>query len=124
MYQIGKVVNSFMRQILGVCKTISTWGILTETGKYPILMKTYIQIMEYWVRLLSIKSKYVHEAHIIYLHQDQTNSNSWCEIIDYLLTYTDMKQTFTLEAIISKPKIFIEEFKRKLNVNINIIGKM
>ena len=25
-----------------------------------------------------------------------------------------MKQIFTLEAIISKPKIFIEEFKREL----------
>ena len=65
--------------------------------------------MKYWVRLLSIKSKYVQEAHINYLHQ--TNRNSWCKIIDYLLTYTDIKQTFTLEAIISKPKIFIEEFK-------------
>ena len=37
--QIGKVVNSFIRQILGG-KT-SAWGILMETGKYPILMKTY-----------------------------------------------------------------------------------
>ena len=35
-------------------------------------------------------------------------------MIDYLLTYTDVKQTLTLEAIISKAKIFIEEFKRKL----------
>ena len=84
--QIGKVVNSFLRQILGVCKTTSTWGILTETGKYPMLMKTYIQIMKYWVRLLSIKKKYVQEAHINYLHQDQTNKNGWCKIIDYLLT--------------------------------------
>ena len=53
--QIGEVVNSFLRQILGICKTTSTWGILTETGKYPMLMKTYIQTMKYWVRLLSIK---------------------------------------------------------------------
>ena len=110
--QIGKVVNSFIRQILGVCKTTSTWGILTETGKYHMLMKTYIQIMKYWVKLLSIESKYEQEAHIIYLHTDQTNRNSWCKIIDYLLTYTDMKQKFTLEVIISKHKIFIEEFKR------------
>ena len=70
--------------------------------------------MKYWVRLLSIESKYVQEAHINYLHQDQTNKNGWCKIIDYLLTYTDMKHKFTLEAIISKPKIFIEGFKCKL----------
>ena len=45
-----------------------------------------IQIMKYSVRLLLIKSKYVQEAHINYLHQDQTKRNSWCKIIDYLLT--------------------------------------
>ena len=67
--------------------------------------------MKYWVRLLSIKSKYIQGAHNYYLRQDQTNRNSWCKIIDYLLTYTDTKPTFTLEAIMSKPKIFIEEFK-------------
>ena len=105
--QIGKVVNSFIRQILGVCKTTSTWEILTETGKY------YIDENIVWnigYSLLSISSKYVQEAH---LNQDQTKKNSWCKIIYYLLTYTDMKQMFKLEAI-SKPKIFIEEFKCKL----------
>ena len=57
------MVHSFLRQILGVGKATSTWGILTETGKYPIIMKIYIQILKYWVRLLSVKSKYVQEAH-------------------------------------------------------------
>ena len=112
--QINKVLHSFLRQILGVGKTTSTWGILTETGKYPIIMKIYIQIMKYWVRLLSVKSKYVQEAHMHYIKQWHTNRNSWCKIIDYLLTYTDMKKTFNLEEIISKHKIFIQKFKHKI----------
>ena len=48
--------------------------------------------MKYWVRLLSIKSKYIQEAHLNYLRQDQTNKNNWCKIIGYLLTYTDYEK--------------------------------
>ena len=57
------MLNSFLRQILVVRKKTTTWGILPETGKYPPIMKVYIQIMKYWTRLLNIESKLMQESH-------------------------------------------------------------
>ena len=54
------------------------------------------------------------EGHLSCLQQWEINKNSWCRIIDYLLTYTDMKQSLNLESIILKPNIFIKEFKDKI----------
>ena len=112
--QISKVINSFFRQILGVGKKTTTWGILTETGKYPIILKAYIQIIKYWIRLLDIESKYMQESHISCLELWKKNKNNWCKIIEYLIRYTDMEQNFNLENVMSDPKTFLEKFKYKI----------
>ena len=116
--QISKVVNSYLRQILGVGKNTSTWGILTETGKYPISVKVYIQIMKYWIRLLNIESKYMQESHISCLELWNEGKNSWCKIIEFLIKYTNMDQNFKLEYIISNPNKFLNEFEYKLTQKI------
>ena len=113
--EINKVLNSFLRQILGVRKKTTTWGILSETGKYPLIMKVYIQIMKYWTRLLNIESKYMQESHLNCHNIWNLNKNSWFRIIEYLIKYTNMEQTFKIEDIILKPNKFLEEFKLRLH---------
>ena len=112
--QITKVVYSFLRRVLGVSKTTSNFGILSETGKFPIILKAYIQIMKYWVRLLSTKNEYAQNTHLSNLQQWKNNKTSWIKIVDYLLIYTDMKQNINLGLIISKPNLFIKEFENKI----------
>ena len=113
--EISKVLNSFLRQILGVRKKTTTWGILSETGKYPLIMKVYIQIMKYWTRLLHIESKYMQESLINSHNIWNLNKNSWFRTIEYLIKYTNMELTFKIEDIISKPNKFLEEFKLRLH---------
>ena len=113
--QISKVINSFLRQILGVGKKTSTWGIISETGKYPIILKTYIQIMKYWVRLLNIESKYMQESQISYAKLWKSNRNSWCRrIVEYLMKYTNLEKEFKLKNVIESPNSFLDKFKRNI----------
>ena len=112
--QLNKVVYSFLRRVLGLSKTTTNFGILSETGKFPIIFKAYIQIIKYWVRLLTTKSEYVQQTHLSNLQQWENNKISWIKIVDYLLIYTDMKQNINLKLIISKPNSFLKEFENKL----------
>ena len=121
--QISKVMNSFLRQILGVGKTTSNWGIITETGKYPIILKVYLQIMKYWIRLICIESKYMQESHISCLELWKSNKNSWCKIIEYLLKYTNLEQNFELKNVIANPRIFLEKFKNKITQKFLVFWK-
>ena len=42
--EINMVVMNFLRQLLGVHKKTSNIGIMSETGKYPIMTKVYTLI--------------------------------------------------------------------------------
>ena len=48
---VNKVTSSFLRQLLGVHKKTPNLAILGETGKYPISIKIFTQILKYWYRL-------------------------------------------------------------------------
>ena len=49
--EINVVVMNFLRQLLGVNNKTTNIGIMSETGKYPIIMKVYTQIYKYWLRI-------------------------------------------------------------------------
>ena len=42
--EINKVCMNFLRQILGVHKKTSNIALMTETGKYPTIMKVFLHI--------------------------------------------------------------------------------
>ena len=115
--QINQVIRSFLRQILGVGKKTSTWVITTETGKYPIVLKVYIQIMKYWIRLLNIESKYMQESQIIHAKLWKSNKSSWCKIIEYLLKYTNLEKGFNIKDVIERPNSFLDKFRRNIFKN-------
>ena len=49
--ELNKVIIGFLRQLLGVNKKTTNIGVLAETGKYPIAIKIFDQIIRYWLRL-------------------------------------------------------------------------
>ena len=51
--EINKVLENYIRQLLGVGKKTSTKGRLIECGKYPLCMKVFIHIIRYWISLKS-----------------------------------------------------------------------
>ena len=54
--EVDKVLKGFLRQILGINKKTTNMDILAETGKFPLSVNIYIQMMKYWVRLLTTDS--------------------------------------------------------------------
>ena len=48
--EINVVVMNFLRQLLGVNNKTTNIGIMSETGKYPIIMKVYTQIYKILVK--------------------------------------------------------------------------
>ena len=91
--EINKVTTSFLRQLLGVHKKTSNVGVLSETGKYPTMMKVYTQIFKYWLRLNNTDNKFLREALQINIEDHQKGKNSWCKTIEYLKKYTGITST-------------------------------
>ena len=52
--ELNKVIIGFLRQLLGVNKKTTNIGVLAETGKYPIAIKIFDQIIRYWPRLKTV----------------------------------------------------------------------
>ena len=81
--EINKVTTSFLRQLLGVHRKTSNVGVLSETGKYPTIMKVYNQIFKYWLRLNNTDNKFLQEALQINIEDHKKGKNSWCKTIEY-----------------------------------------
>ena len=63
-FNIDKVVHGFLKQILGVQKKTTNTAVYSECGKYPICMKTYVQIIKYWIRLFSTENELLQQTHL------------------------------------------------------------
>ena len=105
---------SYLRQILGTHKKTTNFGVLSEVGKYPIIIRAYIHIMKYWVRLLTTENKLLQEIHIYELQKRYKNKTSWFNMIENLLRYTDMINELDIGNIIAKPNIFLKKFQNAI----------
>ena len=115
-YNIDKVVNGFLKQILGVQKKTTTVGVYSECGKYPICMKIYVQIIKYWIRLLLTENELLQQTHLEEIHRLNDKKPNWLTNVKYLLEYTDMRKNLNINEIISQPNLFIKRFECKLKV--------
>ena len=88
----------------------------SECGKYPIGMKIYLQIIKYWVRLLSTGNELLQQTHLEEIQRLKAKKQNWLTIVKYLLEYTDMGNKLDINQIISNPKIFIKCFGDKLKI--------
>ena len=98
--EINVVVMNFLRQLLGVHRKTSNIGIMSETGKHPIMIKVYTLIYKYWLRINNTENKLLKEALKINIDDYKKGKNTWFRIIAYLQQLTDQKGTeFTKNCI-------------------------
>ena len=117
--EVDKVQKGFLRQILGINKKTTNMGILAETGKYPLSVNIYIQMMKYWVRLLTTDSSLLQEAHMDNMERYKEGHTSWIQTIIYLLKVTQSEPINIVEISQAKNsfiKLFSDKI-RKLYVN-------
>ena len=112
--EISSVVKNYIQQILGVNKRTSVNGILSECGKFPLCMRSYIQIIRYWIRLHT-DNKYMQEIYDLELQKRREGKDSWLRIIEFLIRYvnyniSDLKKEENNSRLIK----FQEKFERKI----------
>ncbi len=108
--EINKVTMSFLRQLLGVHKKTSNIGIMSETGKHPIMMKAYTQIFKYWLRLKNTENKLLKEALKINIEDHTKGKKSWLKIIEFLKKVTGADYTGNILKDTQNFKLRIKAF--------------
>jgi hypothetical protein len=107
--EINVVVMNFLRQLLGVNNKTTNIGIMSETGKYPIMMKVYTQIYKYWLRLKNTENILLKEALKLNIEDHMRGKTSWFKLIDYLRKLTNQVDTNNTQNV-------IENFKKAIKV--------
>ena len=110
--EVNRVVLSFLRQILGVHKKSSTLAVMAETGKYPISIKIFTQIVKYWIRLETTDNVLLKATKLSVIDQNRKGNQNWMKIIQYLLKFTKIDQQPSVVA--SKNHNLINTFKKNI----------
>ena len=115
---MNKVILGTLRGLLGVHKKTTNMGLMSETGKFPICLKIFTQIIKYWMRLRTTDKSMLREAHNINFENNLDKKKSWMKIVHFLLEYTGMSNTdfpTNSKEVDEKMKIFksklISKFK-------------
>ena len=112
--EIDKVVYGFLRQILGINKKTTNIGILSETGKYPINITIYTQMIKYWVRLFTIENKLVQEAHLDSIKRVKERKTSWLRTIIYLLNATNLSNEIDMKELTENNTNLKKSFRNRI----------
>ena len=106
--EMNKVGMSFLRQILGVHKKSSNIALMTETGKYPTIMKVFNQLYRYWIRISNSENELLRESLKMNIENHNKGKSTWYKIIDYLLRLVNFDN--------QKSDNTINTFKRHLEI--------
>ena len=84
--EMNKVTLGFLRQILGIGKKSTNIAIHGETGKYPICIKIFTQIIKYWERLRTGEvSDLLKTSFELNKSDHMEGKQNWMRIIEFLL---------------------------------------
>lgn len=115
-WEIEKLHVKFCKYLLGVSKTCTNIGVISELGSFPIYLDVLKQIFMYWHRLENSASNLLSNAYQEYknLYEKNKTPNSWYSNIVF---YSDkLKINLTNSKKLSKYK-FKESLKKCLKSN-------
>ena len=78
---------------------------MSETGKYPIMMKVYTLIYKYWLRVHNTDNILLKEALKINLKHHRNCKTSCFKIIDYLRKLTNQEDNNNTQTNIDNFKL-------------------
>ena len=110
--EINRVAFNFLRQVLGVHKKTSNVALLSETGKYPPIMKVFNQIYKYWLRIKDSENLLLKEAVTTNMINHENGKLTWYKIVDYLLKLTNVDTQNHSKTI--------NEFKESMKILFNL----
>ena len=99
---------SFLKRILGVKSSTNTCLIYVETGRYPLYVTVYKQIIKYWLRLLRMpEHRFIS---IIY----KKSTTPWSMFVKDLLFQFGFGDVWETEAAYIDDSLFIKQFEQRV----------
>jgi hypothetical protein len=114
----------FLKMILGVSSNTSNWGTLSETGRFPLIVKVFSFMIKYFFHLRNSPSPLMSAALETSMNLSRLGVNSWFKGIerilkfcnlDYLIYTCDMRE-ITCELSNLKKRLssaFIDKWKKR-----------
>ena len=126
----------FLKIILGVNQRVSNWAVLSETGRFPMIIRVFISMIKYYFHLMSTESDLLSAALSTNIILARNGHNSWYRTIErvfkfanleYLLYTSDNYEvTFQLRKLDKSMKsLYLDKWsadKASLSQNTNKIG--
>ena len=81
----------FLKRILSVPQRTSNWAVITETGKYPVIIKVFSLMIKYFKHLMNAQSSILKDALITNIELSNRGYNSWFRNIARILKFTNME---------------------------------
>lgn len=83
-----------------------TPGVLGELGRYPLSISIKLQIIKYWLRLLSLPEHWlVKKAYLLSLYLDINNFVSWASLVREILQETSLNVFYNNENFVPRNNI-------------------
>ena len=99
---------SFMKTVLGVKSSTNTCLIYTETGRFPLYICIYKQIIKYWLKLTSTSE---HRFIVIAYHE---NPSEWSLFVKKILYENGFGDVWETDAKCVNHSLFIQQFEQRL----------
>ena len=88
-------------------------GLRGETGKFPLSLNIYTQVIKYWIRLLSTESTLLQEAHLDNVERMKKGQQCWLTPVIYILKICGTDQIDIMEICKNK-HAFLKYIKDRL----------
>ena len=111
--EVDKVTKGFIRQLLGVNKKTKIMGLRAETGKYPLVINIYTQMIRYWTRLLSTNSTLLQDAHMDNIERLKKGQSNWIQPVLFILRTCGITQ-IDISNICKEEKAFARRIRERL----------
>jgi hypothetical protein len=99
----------YLKIILGLNQRTSNWGVLSETGRFPIIIKVFISMIKYTFHLLNTSSNIVYAALSTNINLTHNGYNSWFRYIQRILKFCGLDHLLytsdTMEICIQLSKL-------------------
>ena len=107
--ELEKVHLRHMKNILRVKMSTSTLPLYSELGRFPIILKMKMRLVNFWKRIMSSENNLVRQAYSSLFELSQSSHNGWCDSVISILTEADLLNCWVDQMIDEKSILKLKE---------------
>jgi len=111
---LEKIHIGYMKRILKVNTSTSTFPLYAELGRFSIAQKMKLRVINYWKKIMSLEqSNLVRQAYHSLMELNRLNQPNWCMVVHDILKEANLENCWDNQTIekesIQKIKIMIHQ---------------